>query len=58
MSTALKFNTKNIGMTDKLIKDGVLASGSSDKILGANEIADREWRADPIDGLRPLKKTC
>lgn len=31
MSTALNFNTKNIGMTDKLIKDGFLASGSFDK---------------------------
>lgn len=40
-----------------LIKDGVLASGFSDKILGASEISDRDWRADPIDGLRPLKKT-
>jgi sialic acid synthase SpsE len=41
----------------KLIKDGFVASGSSDKMLGASEIGDREWRADPIDGLRPLKKT-
>jgi N-acetylneuraminate synthase len=41
----------------KLIKDGIMASGSAEKILGASEIADREWRADPVDGLRPLKKT-
>lgn len=41
----------------KLIKDGFMASGSAEKILGASEIADREWRADPVDGLRPLKKT-
>ena len=41
----------------KLIKDGFVASGSSNKILGASEVADREWRADPFDGLRPLKKT-
>jgi sialic acid synthase SpsE len=41
----------------KLIKDGFMASGSAEKKLGASEIADREWRADPMDGLRPLKKT-
>ena len=41
----------------QLIKDGFIASGSSEKRLGASEIADREWRADPTDGLRPLKKT-
>jgi N-acetylneuraminate synthase len=41
----------------KLIKDGFLASGSPEKILGSSEVADREWRADPIDGLRPLKNT-
>lgn len=40
-----------------LIKDGFAASGIPEKVLGNSEIADREWRADPFDGLRPLKKT-
>lgn len=39
-----------------LIKDGFRASGVPEKILGDSEAADRDWRADPEDGLRPLKK--
>jgi N-acetylneuraminate synthase len=31
-----------------------LADGSSEKTTTASELADREWRADPSDGLRPL----
>ena len=38
-----------------MIQDGFNATGSSEKILGRSEITDREWRADPIDGLRPLR---
>lgn len=38
----------------EIIRDGFLASGSEEKILGKSEVADREWRADPSDGLRPL----
>jgi N-acetylneuraminate synthase len=29
--------------------------GSGEKVPAAAEISDREWRADPVDGLRPLK---
>ena len=39
-----------------LIRDGFQASGSMEKIIGSSEFADRDWRADPADGLRPLKK--
>ena len=40
----------------EIIRDGFLASGSKNKTLGGSEIDDRDWRADPSDGLRPLKK--
>lgn len=41
--------------TIKMINDGFAASGTEAKVLGASELPDREWRADPEDGLRPLK---
>lgn len=34
---------------------GLAADGAGEKIPAAAELPDREWRADPIDGLRPLK---
>jgi len=37
------------------IKDGFLADGSSQKTLTDKEKEERNWRADPKDGLRPLK---
>ncbi len=36
---------------------GRSADGSGEKTPTPAEIADREWRADPIDGLRPLRAT-
>lgn len=36
-------------------KAGLLADGSGEKVPAAAELPDREWRADPTDGLRPLK---
>lgn len=36
--------------------DGFSADGSGEKIPAAAELPDREWRADPLDGLRPLKQ--
>lgn len=36
--------------------DGFSADGSGEKIPAAAELPDREWRADPSDGLRPLKQ--
>ena len=37
------------------IKQGVSADGAGQKTPVPCEIHDREWRTDPIDGLRPLK---
>lgn len=48
---------EEIASTISLIKDGFRASGAADKVIGSSEMADRDWRADPVDGLRPLKKT-
>ena len=36
---------------------GKAADGTGEKIPAQSEIADRDWRSDPGDGLRPLKKT-
>lgn len=36
-------------------RDGKLIDGCGDKVLAPSESADRVWRADPSDGLRPLK---
>jgi N-acetylneuraminate synthase len=38
------------------IREGVVADGNGIKAPVSAEITDREWRADPLDGLRPLKK--
>ena len=37
------------------IKLGMTADGNGDKQPVSIELADRDWRADPTDGLRPLK---
>ncbi len=36
-------------------RGGMVIDGCGDKVLAPSESADREWRADPSDGLRPLK---
>jgi len=36
---------------------GFHADGSGEKVPAPSELPDREWRADPSDGLRPLLKT-
>ncbi len=38
------------------MNDGFLADGDGIKKPANSEKADREWRADPSDGLRPFKK--
>ena len=47
---------EQIKETIKLINDGLLADGDGIKKPARSEAADREWRADPSDGLRPFKK--
>jgi N-acetylneuraminate synthase len=37
------------------IRAGVRADGDSRKLVAPSERGDREWRADPSDGLRPFK---
>jgi len=39
----------------EMINDGILADGDGEKKPMPSESADREWRADPSDGLRPFK---
>ena len=46
---------EEIAFAIKLINDGLLADGDGVKKPMPSEIADREWRADPSDGLRPFK---
>lgn len=44
-----------IGRVIAEIRDGLRADGTGIKRPMPAEIADRDWRADPSDGLRPLK---
>lgn len=37
------------------IREGFTADGTGLKAPQPSELADREWRADPSDGMRPLK---
>ena len=37
------------------IREGFLADGDGFKGPQASELSDRDWRADPEDGMRPLK---
>lgn len=39
------------------VEDGLRAEGSGEKAPVPAELFDRNWRADPSDGLRPLAKT-
>ena len=38
-----------------MLKEGEIADGSGEKVPLPSELPDRDWRADPSDGLRPLK---
>ena len=40
-----------------LTKESYLADGNPIKVPNKLELHERGWRADPIDGLRPIKKT-
>jgi len=37
------------------LRQGEQADGSGDKVPAPVEMPDRDWRADPSDGLRPMK---
>jgi N-acetylneuraminate synthase len=38
------------------LNKGFTADGNGVKKPSISELPDREWRADPTDGLRPLKE--
>ena len=37
------------------IREGLGADGDGEKVPMPAELPDRDWRADPTDGLRPMK---
>lgn len=37
------------------VRDGEAGDGSGLKTAAPSEMVDRDWRADPVDGLRPLR---
>jgi len=39
------------------VRESFGADGNGEKLPAASELADRDWRADPSDGLRPLVAT-
>jgi len=61
--TGDEFDTGHCWLPDQIkqvidaVKDGSSADGTGEKLPSASEISDREWRADPADGLRPLLET-
>lgn len=38
------------------VQIGFTADGTDEKVPAPGELPDRDWRADPSDGLRPLRK--
>ena len=47
---------EQIGRVINDVKKGFKADGSGIKVPVASELSDRLWRADPLDGLRPLRE--
>lgn len=45
-----------IGPVIHVIREGLIADGSGRKTPSQSELEEREWRADPSDGLRPSLK--
>ena len=46
---------KQIAPVIEQVRHGLIADGEGVKKPIASEISDRKWRADPSDGLRPMK---
>ncbi len=40
----------------KMVQEGFRADGNGKKMPAPSELDDRDWRADPIDGLRPFMR--
>jgi sialic acid synthase SpsE len=45
-----------IGPVIECVRGGFRADGGGEKVPTATELFDRDWRADPSDGLRPVLK--
>ncbi|MCH6559472.1 N-acetylneuraminate synthase family protein [candidate division KSB1 bacterium] len=45
-----------IGHVIRTVNEGLLSDGIGEKLPTPSELPDRDWRADPEDGLRPLKR--
>lgn len=48
---------EEIGPVIEAARTGFQADGQGEKGPAPSEAAERDWRADPTDGLRPLQKT-
>jgi N-acetylneuraminate synthase len=46
-----------IGQVMKRANEALKADGSGEKMPAQSELSERDWRADPTDGLRPALKT-
>ncbi len=57
-----EFETGHCWLPDRIehvirtVSEGFLSDGTGEKLPTPAELPDRDWRADPEDGLRPLKK--
>lgn len=60
-STGAEFGSGHCWLPDQIrpviaeVRRAEVADGNGIKRPAASELADREWRADPSDGLRPLR---
>ena len=48
---------ETIGPIIKSFRESLIADGNGIKEPTKSELADRDWRTDPADGLRPMKNT-
>lgn len=61
--TGEEFATGHCWLPDQMrevietVRTGEAADGTGEKSPAPSETRDREWRADPVDGLRPLRRT-
>ena len=46
---------EDLNLLVRVLRDGMEFDGDGDKSPSEPEVAEREWRADPSDGLRPHK---
>lgn len=46
---------EQIGQVIRRVNEGLTADGGGVKEPAPSELPDRDWRADPVDGLRPME---